>query len=120
MPKSKTVDAVIADGEQIARVWTDNPSFAMSGVTLAQFQTMLAELRAQQAITEDLRSRLTAAINETNAGAEAVTEIVTRARAGIRGFFGSDSTQYEQAGGTRRSERKSRSRKPAAGQPQQQ
>lgn len=119
MPKSKTVDAVVADGEQIARIWTENPSFAMSGVTLAQLQTMLAELRAQQAVTEDLRTRLTAAINATNERTTAITEIVTRARAGIRGFFGSDSTQYEQAGGTRRSERKTRSRKPPAeGKPQ--
>ena len=118
MPKSKTVDAVIGDGEQIARVWTDNPSFALNGVTLAQFQTMLTELHAWQRAAEDLRTQLTAATNETNERAAAVTEIVTRARAGMRGFFGPDSTQYEQAGGTRRSERKARTRKPAAGQPQ--
>lgn len=116
MPKSKTVDAVLAEAEQIARVWTDNPAFALSGVTLAQFQTMISELRAQQGETEDLRTRLTAALNETNTKSQAVTEIATRARTGIRGYFGPDSTQYEQAGGTRRSERKPRTRKPSTGQ----
>ena len=115
MPESKTVDAVVADGQQIARVWSDNPSFALNGVTLAQFQTMLSELETSQRVTEDLRTQLTEAVNETNGRSAAVTEINTRARAGIRGFFGPDSTQYEQAGGTRRSERKPRARKPPAG-----
>jgi hypothetical protein len=118
MPKSKTVDAILAEAEQIARVWTDNPSFAISGVTLAQFQTMIAGLRTQQGETEDLRARLTGALNETNTRSQAVTDLTTRARAGIRGFFGPDSTQYEQAGGTRRSERKPRTRKPTTAQSQ--
>lgn len=115
MPKSKTVDAVVADGEQIARVWTENPTLALNGITLAQLQTMLAELRAHQRLSEDLRAQLADAINEKNARAEAVTKIVARARAAIRGFFGPDSAQYEQAGGTRRSGRKARARKTAAG-----
>jgi hypothetical protein len=33
---------------------------------------------------------------------------------GIRGFFGPDSNQYEQAGGTRKSERKPPTRKAKA------
>jgi hypothetical protein len=38
-------------------------------------------------------------------------EWVTRARSGFRAVYGPDSTQYEQAGGTRSSERKKPVRK---------
>lgn len=111
MSRSKPVDTVLSEAEQIARVWTDNPTFALGNLTLAQFQTMITDLRSQRAETEDLRTRLTASINETNTQALAVSEAVTRARSGFRAFFGPDSTQYEQAGGTRRSERKRPARK---------
>jgi len=43
--------------------------------------------------------------------------LVTRARSGIRSVFGPDSTQYEQAGGTRTSERKTPTRKPKTATP---
>ena len=39
------------------------------------------------------------------------SQLTTRARSGIRGFFGPDSDEYEQAGGTRTSERKKPTRK---------
>ena len=38
-------------------------------------------------------------------------DFATRGRAGIKGYFGGNSTQYEQAGGTRSSERKKPVRK---------
>jgi hypothetical protein len=37
--------------------------------------------------------------------------MVKRARSGIKGFYGDDSTEYEIAGGTRASDRKSHRRK---------
>jgi len=39
-------------------------------------------------------------------------EVVTRFRSGMRSYFGPDSPQYGQAGGTRISQRKSPTRKP--------
>ena len=44
---------------------------------------------------------------------EGINVTVTRIRSAMRGVFGPDSTQYEQAGGTRRSERKRPARKAA-------
>ena len=107
----KPVDNILSEAEQIARVWTENPTFAMSDLNLAQFQTMIADLRARRSQTEDIRTQLTAAVNDTNSQALAVSDVITRARSGFRTFFGPDSTQYEQAGGTRRSERKRPARK---------
>jgi hypothetical protein len=42
-----------------------------------------------------------------------VNELCTRARSGVRAFFGPDSSEYELVGGTRTSERKKPQRKPA-------
>ncbi len=111
MSRTRPVDTILSEAEQIVRVWTENPTFALSDLTLAQYQTMIANLRAKRSQSEDLRTQLTAAINDTNSQAQAVSDVITRARSGFRAFFGPDSTQYEQAGGTRRSERKRPARK---------
>lgn len=111
MPKNKSVDSVLSEAEQIARVWEDNPTFALGDLTLSQLRTMITELRTQSDKTEDLRTQLTAAINDTNGKAAAVGGIITRARSGFRAVFGPNSTQYQQAGGTRTSDRKPRARK---------
>jgi hypothetical protein len=111
MSKSRTIENTLAEAEQIARVWGENPTYAMGDVTLAQLKTLIEELRARSHATEDIRTQLTAAINDANGRAETLNGIVTRARSGFRAFFGPDSTQYEQAGGTRLSDRKRAARK---------
>jgi hypothetical protein len=105
MPRSKPVDEVLGDAEQIVRVWTDNPTFVLGDLTLTQFQANITNLR-------NLRTQLTAAVNDSSSQTIALSDSITRARGGFRAFFGPDSTQYEQAGGTRRSERKRPTRKP--------
>ena len=55
--------------------------------------------------TATLRLHLTAKVNETEALLAELKDFITRARSGVRSFFGPDSTQYEQVGGTRKSER---------------
>jgi hypothetical protein len=106
MPKKSSIDDVIADGERIIRVWTDNPTFALGEVTLAQLETMLTDLRTLRGQIEDSRFQLTQLVNQSNDKLAAIGNVTTRARSGFRAFFGPDSTQYEQAGGTRASERK--------------
>jgi hypothetical protein len=115
MPRAKAIDDLLAEAEQIARVWAENPTFVLNDITLAQFQNMIADLRAQRSHTEDLRTQVTAATILTNDKAVAVGNINTRVRSGIRGFFGPNSTQYEQVGGTRTSERKHPKRKKKPG-----
>jgi hypothetical protein len=112
MPKNKTIDAILAEAEQIARVWADNPTFSLGELTLAQLQSKITSLRAKRDHAQDLRTQLTAATNDTNTEGDDVSALITRARSGIRAVFGPDSNQYEQAGGTRQSERKRTARKP--------
>jgi hypothetical protein len=106
MPKKSSIDDVIADGERIIRVWRDNPTFTMGDVTLAQLETMITELRTVRGQIETSRTELTQLVNQSQDKLAAIGNITTRARSGFRAFFGPDSSQYEQAGGIRASERK--------------
>lgn len=118
MPRGKTIEKLLAEAEQIARVWADNPSFSLGDITLAQFQAKITELRNTRGQAETLRTQLTALVNEANARSDELSELVSRARSGFRAFYGPDSTQYEQAGGTRASDRKRPARKLKPATPQ--
>lgn len=106
MPKNSSIDDVIADGERIIRVWKDNPTFTLGDLTLAQLETMITDLRTLREQIEDARTQLTQLVNQSNDKLTNIKTATTRARSGFRAFFGPDSSQYEQAGGTRASERK--------------
>ena len=112
MPTAATNEALV-DGKKVHDVWAANPEFVMKEVTLENFTAAIADAQAADNAVETLRGQLVALINTRDAKNATLTELPTRALSGIRGFFGPDSSQYEQAGGTRRSERKPRTRKKA-------
>ena len=112
MPTAATNTALV-DGKKVYNVWAANPEFVMKDVTLENFTAAMADAQAADDAVETLRGQLTALLNARDAKNAALTELTTRAMSGIRGFFGPDSDQYEQAGGTRSSERKSRTSKKA-------
>jgi hypothetical protein len=115
MPSKYSFDSILADSEQIARVWTDNPTFTLGEITLTSLQSKITSLRQKRDQAETLRTQLTALSNELNEQTAEMAGIVTRARSGFRAVYGPDSSQYEQAGGTRSSERKRpSSKKPAS------
>lgn len=106
MPTKYPFDSVLSDSEQIVRVWTDNPTFALGEITLAKLQTKITDARQKRDQIETLRTQLTSLSNELTQQTNELATINTRARSGFRASYGPDSTQYEQAGGTRASERK--------------
>lgn len=106
MPRNLTVDDVIADGERIIRVWRENPPFTLGEITLPQLEAKITALRMLREQIESARTQLTQLVNQSNASLNDINNITTRARSGFRAMFGPDSSQYEQAGGTRASERK--------------
>lgn len=108
MARGKSLDEVIAEGEKIIRVWEANPTFSLGEVTLAQLKTLVEALRAQRSQLEDLRAQVAVLVNDTDAKAVSISDITTRARSGIRAVFGPNSNEYELAGGTRASERRTR------------
>ena len=94
------------DATQISKVWTDNSDFKMGEVTLTKFTGACDALREAHTEVEAKKLELTALINEREAQASAVQELIVRARSGFKSVYGPDSTQYQQAGGTRKSDRK--------------
>jgi hypothetical protein len=106
MPSKNSFDSIIADSERIVRVWTENPTFSLGEVTMASLQSKIAGAREKRNQVETLRTQMMALTNELNAQTKELVSINTRARSGLRATFGPNSSQYEQGGGTRTSERK--------------
>lgn len=111
MPKGKSLDDLLAAAEKIVRVWDANTEFKLGEIKLADLKAMVAELRGSRGQTEETRRQLTALVNATNTKAEAMAAVLTRALSGIRAYYGPDSSQYEEAGGTRLSDRKRAAKK---------
>lgn len=115
MGVGKSLEQIVADGERVARVWEANPGFSLGEVKLADVKTLIDEVRKGRARSDELRRQLTESVNVTETKTLELTTITSRALSGIRAVFGPDSSQYEEAGGTRSSERKRPSRKTSKG-----
>ena len=104
----KAFDTIQNEADQLIRVWDANPNFSLDGVTLPMFQSLVDSFKNTRAAAENLRTLLTRSVSDTNEKAAAVAQITIRGRGGIRAYFGADSVQYEQVGGTRISQHRSR------------
>lgn len=115
-PMGKTINAVLEDLDTLIQVWTNNPTFAMGDITLPILKSKADALRVKSKAVDEARTELSRLIDEANDASEEGDGIMTRGRSGIRAFFGPDSPQYAQVGGTRASERKARKGKKGGGQ----
>jgi hypothetical protein len=111
MPSGKSLDEVITDAQRIIRVWEANPTFSLGEIKLADLKALLADFIDLRAQTEEARATVTRLVNASNDKALALSGIYTRALSGIRAVFGPDSSEYDEAGGTRSSQRKAIKRK---------
>jgi hypothetical protein len=111
MSAKLSVDKVLTDAARIAEVWEANPEFQLGNVTLADYQSARSALQALDNSIESRRVELTGLIDQRDDKTRYMNDLNTRALSGFRGFYGPDAPQYGQAGGTRRSERKTPTRK---------
>jgi hypothetical protein len=109
--KGSSFEDIQAQANQLLRVWAENPKLALGDLTKGQFSDTVAAFTSARTEVDDLRNQLTRAINDLNAKAAEILAITVRARSVARGQFGPNSTQYEQLGGTRTSDRKPRTKK---------
>lgn len=107
----KTVDSVIADAERLAQVWAENPKFSMGDVLLPAVKDEITRLRQLKQLRDQMRVDLSKVVDDTNDQMKLVDDLANRGRSTMKGIFGSDSPQYAQVGGTRKSERKPKSSK---------
>jgi hypothetical protein len=109
----------LSDAVKIEKVWGKNASMTLGSetdpknpkVTHADFLKAKKDVEDADAEIDELRLQIDGLLNERNDGAKVLSDLNTRALSAIRGIFGPDSTEYEQAGGTRSSERKKPVRK---------
>ena len=108
MQRSALPDQILQQLDDVVGVWKENPDFNMGpGVvkaTRVQIETCLMDVQATN-------RTLTKEIDDRDDCAKLGNEYVVRARKAIQGYFGPDSTQYAQVGGTRASDRKSGGRR---------
>lgn len=105
------VEETLTEAAKIVAVWEANPGFAIGSVNLDSFKASMAALETASDTVENKRTELTGLMGNRDVQSLAMTDLVTRARSGVRAAFGADSTEYEQVGGTRRSKRKPAKRK---------
>jgi len=98
------------EAQKIVDVWSVRP-FNMGEVTLEVFRTTMGNVADADAAVEAKRREMTGLADVRDDQIKTLQELTTRARSGIRSTFGPDSKEYEQAGGTRKSERKKPTRK---------
>lgn len=115
MATKVSAEQALTDSTGIAKVWKANPTMTLGKdtekVVLKDYQAGIKAVSDFNEEISDLRNQLTGLINNRDDAALALSGLNTRALSAIRGIFGPDSTEYDQAGGTRTSERKKPVRK---------
>lgn len=113
-----SAEQALADSTGVEKVWKANPTMTLGKdgekVELKDFQASIKKVTDLNAEIEELRHQLGGLIDKRDDSARNLSGFNTRALSAIRGIFGPDSLEYDQAGGTRTSERKKPVRKKGA------
>jgi hypothetical protein len=88
-----------------------DPTLKIGKLSIAELEATLKSGEALRQEISSLETQLTDLRNKRDEVYSVAWEYVTRLRSGIKAIYGDDSSEYEMVGGTRRSERKTRSRR---------
>jgi hypothetical protein len=88
-----------------------DPALKIGNLSLAELEATWERCEALKREIISAENQLTDLRNQRDEAYGTGWSYITRMRAGIKGIYGDNSTEYEMAGGTRRSERKPRSRR---------
>lgn len=112
MTKKQYPSNVLNQAQNIVSGWTQiGATVTLGTLTPANLTTDITAATALEAQISGLEAQLMNARNQRDALYYGLWDKVKRVRAGAKGSFGDDSTQYELVGGTRLSERKTRARR---------
>jgi hypothetical protein len=117
MATKVSADVVLTDAASIEKVWAANPDLKLGrdgeAITLTDYRASIQALNDFNRQIADLRHALEGLKDRRDDAAARLNGYNTRALSAIRGIFGPDSIEYDQAGGVRTSERKRPTRKRA-------
>ncbi len=118
MASKVSVEVVLNDAASIEKVWKANPDLKLGrdgdAVTLADYEASIQTVNDLNRQIADLRHALEGLKDRRDDAAARLSGYNTRALSAIRGIFGPDSIEYDQAGGVRTSERKRPTRRKAS------
>ena len=110
MATKVSADSVLSDASGIEKVWKANPDIKLGkkdeAVTLDDYSASKKAVSDLNDKVADARIALTGLMDGRDDAALLLSGYNTRALSAFRGIFGPDSAEYDQAGGTRSSERK--------------
>ena len=113
MARQKRTSQILDKASQrAAGLKSIDPALDLGGVTLAAFNAQIDKLRADLGAYNTLMSELDTLTNGLKAQEAQLAEYHNRMLSGVATRFGKDSSEYEAAGGVRKSERKKPVRKP--------
>ena len=115
MAKSISPKATVTDGKIVQTVWTDIPAFKVGTIGAEDFNAVYAQAVALNEAYDAKDLELTGIKERRDDKLRQLNGLITRFRSGIRSAYGPDSPEYEQAGGTRTSNRKPPRRKQQTG-----
>ena len=114
MPAKAYPTDVLEQAQSVLDAWNQiDPKVTFGDLTCEALSGDITQASSIQSQMNTLEAQLTDLRNQRDALYEAVWEKVKRVRAGVKGQYGDDSSQYEMVGGTRLSERKTPARKKA-------
>jgi hypothetical protein len=116
MARQKKLSEIIEKADQrLTALRAIDPKLDLGGgLTLTAFAAQVSAARAALDAYNNLLTQVDAAYNTFQSSEGSVNEFSQRMLAGVGSRYGKDSTQYEQAGGKRKSERKKYTRKAVA------
>jgi len=113
MAKSINGTEVLKQARTMADIWKENPDFTLGNMKLEDYVNHFTATDTLDKAISQKETELAGLKATRQDQLRQLDSLVMRFRVGMRAYFGPDSRQYEQAGGTRTSNRK-RTRKAAA------
>jgi len=107
---TNTIQSIRDDVIALRRVWAANPDFKLKDLTHEQFDTEVSDFETAVATLDEKDSAMVPLRNDRDVRLDRMNNLNVRLRAGIKGYFGDNSDEYELAGGTRSLDRKLRAR----------
>src|SRR6266850_3337448 len=111
MAKHINTADTLTEARKAADIWKENPGFTLQNMKLEDYVTFFTDTEALEKSCAQREVELAGLKANRDDRIRQMHDLVMRFRAGMRAYFGPDSAQYEQAGGTRTSNRKSPARK---------
>jgi hypothetical protein len=106
MSNNKSDNNLVTEAQCVLHFWEQHPELKLKDSTCAAFKLLQEAFRTtgDEVVAQENRLRLVLA--ERDAQSAEVKDVVTRLRSAVRGFYGPDSSEYHEVGGTRQSDRK--------------